>query len=75
VDVNVAHVNPEFTRHFEQHSDPPIQGVGGEVVLGGTHRVVAPRVLEQQAVPMLKGLDPLSEPGNREVLPRQALLR
>jgi hypothetical protein len=53
----------KITRNLDEESDPLVDGVGREVVLGGAHRIVAPRVLEHQAVPMLKWLDPLGEPG------------
>jgi hypothetical protein len=43
----------EITWNFDQHPEPPVQGVGGEVVFRGAHDIIAPRVLEQQAVPML----------------------
>jgi hypothetical protein len=73
VDINVAHVNMKITRNFNQRPDPLVQGVGGEVVLGGAHEVVAPRVVEHQAIPMLKWLDPLGEPRHGQVLACQAL--
>ena len=53
MDIHITHVDPEIMWDFDQHPEPPVQGVGGEVVLGGAHGIVAPRVLEQQAVPML----------------------
>ena len=64
----------KITLNLDEESDPFVDGVSREVVLGGAHRIVAPRVLEHQAVPMLKWL-PLGEPGHCEVLPRQAFLR
>jgi hypothetical protein len=62
VDVDVAHVNVKITRNLDQHPDRFVQGVGGEVVLRGAHEVIAPRVVEHHAVPVLKQLDPLGEP-------------
>ena len=75
VNIDVARVRMNVTRNFDQNSDPLVQGVGGEVVLGGAHEVITPRVVKHQAIPMLKWLDPLGEPGERQVLPRQAGFR
>jgi hypothetical protein len=69
MDVLVAHMNPKITRNLDQKSDPLVDGVGRKIVLGGAHKIIVPRVLEHQVVPMLKGLDPLGEPGHCEVLP------
>jgi hypothetical protein len=62
VDVNIAHVNMKITWNLDQYPDPFVQGVDGEVVLRGAHEVIAPRVVQHQAAPVLKRLDPLGEP-------------
>jgi hypothetical protein len=53
MDVFVTHVNVKFTRNLDEEPDPLVDGVGGEIIFRGAHRVVAPRVVEHQAVPML----------------------
>jgi hypothetical protein len=63
VDVFVAYVNVEFTWDFDEDPDPFVDGVGGEIVLGGAHWIVAPCVFKHQAIPVLQRLDPLREPG------------
>jgi hypothetical protein len=45
VDFNIAHVDPKITRILDQHPDPLVQGFGREIILGGAHEVVAPRVM------------------------------
>jgi hypothetical protein len=48
VNVNITHVRVNVTRNFDHHPDPLVQGVGGEVIFGGAHGVVTPRVLVHQ---------------------------
>ena len=64
-----------LTRNLDHYPEPLVQGVGRKVILGGAHGVVAAAVLIHQTITMLEGLDPLGEPGERQVLPRQAGLR
>jgi hypothetical protein len=60
--VKIAHVRANVTWNLYHYLDPLVQGVGGEVVFGSAHGVVAANVFIHQAFPMLKRLDPLGEP-------------
>jgi hypothetical protein len=63
MNVFIAHVNVKFTWDFDEEPDPLVDGVGGKIIFCSAHCVVAPCVLEHQAVPLLERLDPLGEPG------------
>jgi hypothetical protein len=49
--VKITDVSVNITRNLDHNPDPLVQGVGGEVVLGGTHGVVAAVVFIHQAIP------------------------
>jgi hypothetical protein len=57
----MTHVRVNVTRNFDHNPEPLVQGIGGKVVLGGAHGVVAADVLIHQTTTMLERLDPLGE--------------
>jgi hypothetical protein len=60
--VKMTHVRVKITHNFDHNPEPLVQDVGGEVVLGGAHGIIAAVVLIHQAITMLERLDPFGEP-------------
>jgi hypothetical protein len=58
----MTHVRVNITQNFDHNPEPLVQGVEGEVVLGGARGIITAVVLIHQAITMLERLDPFGEP-------------